>query len=156
MTLSPTPGLAQAILTIGLVLVLAYPLGTYIARIMDGGFAIKINATQHKREKLAAQITWLINRADLEGVDGRRVGHERVAPGRQTTTMKLPNGEEHEVQLIDVSVSGASVQIANKPPLDTEIVLGKLRAKVVRHHPDGIGVQFIDIQNPDALRRYFG
>ena len=70
--------------------------------------------------------------------------------------MKLPNGEEHEVQLIDVSVSGASVQIANKPPLDTEIVLGKLRAKVVRHHPDGIGVQFIDIQNPDALRRYFG
>ena len=31
-----------------------------------------------------------------------------------------------------------------------------LRARVVRHHPEGFGVQFIDIQNPAALRRYFG
>jgi hypothetical protein len=33
--------------------------------------------------------------------------------------------------------------------------LGKLRARVARHHESGIGVQFIDIQNPAALRRYF-
>jgi hypothetical protein len=31
-----------------------------------------------------------------------------------------------------------------------------LRARVTRHHATGIGVQFSDIQNPAALRRYFG
>ena len=36
-----------------------------VVRAFDGGFAIKINATQHKREKLAAQLTWLANRSEL-------------------------------------------------------------------------------------------
>jgi hypothetical protein len=35
------------------------------------------------------------------------------------------------------------------------VVLGKLRARVMRHHVQGFGVQFIDIQNPAALRRSF-
>ena len=30
------------------------------------------------------------------------------------------------------------------------------RAKVVRHHDNGVGLQFLDIQNPAALRRHFG
>src|SRR6185436_3006640 len=36
-----------------------------VVRLFDGGFAIKINATRHKREKLAAQLTWLANRSEL-------------------------------------------------------------------------------------------
>lgn len=35
-------------------------------------------------------------------------------------------------------------------------MLGKLRAGVMRQHAQDFGVQFIDIQNPAALRRYFG
>jgi hypothetical protein len=31
-----------------------------------------------------------------------------------------------------------------------------LRARVVRHHPQGFGVQFLDIQNQASLRRQFG
>ena len=46
-----------------------------VARTFDGGFAIRINATRHKREKLAAQLTWLANRSELVA-DGRR--HERI------------------------------------------------------------------------------
>jgi hypothetical protein len=45
-----------------------------VTRVIDGGFAVKISATQHKREKLAAQITWLINRAELDGMEARRTG----------------------------------------------------------------------------------
>ena len=36
------------------------------------------------------------------------------------------------------------------------VTLGKLRARVVRHHDNGIAVEFVDIQNPQALRKYFG
>lgn len=127
-----------------------------VARVVEGGFAIKIAASQHKREKLAAQITWLINRAELEGIDARRPGHERIASGDQSTLLKVETGEEYEVKLLDVSISGAAVTTNFKPALGSEVLLGKLRALVVRHHADGVGVQFLDIQNPDALRRYFG
>ena len=127
-----------------------------VARVLEGGFAIKIAASQHKREKLAAQITWLINRAELEGIEARRPGHERMASSESSTVLTLESGEEFAVRLQDVSISGASVMTDFKPALGSEVTLGKLRALVVRHHGDGVGVQFLDIQNPDALRRYFG
>ena len=127
-----------------------------VCRVLDGGFAIKIAASQHKREKLASQITRLVNLAELDGIEARRSGHDRILSGDKPTIIRLPNDEEFEVKLQDVSISGASVQIENKPPIGTEVVLGKLRALVVRHHAEGVGVQFLDIQNPDALRRYFG
>lgn len=127
-----------------------------VTRVMDGGFAFRIAATQHKREKLAAQITWLVNRAELDGIEARRSGHDRIASGDQPTVMRIDDEQDVEVRLQDVSISGASVLTEIKPRLGSEIMLGKLRALVVRHHAEGIGVQFLDIQNPDALRRYFG
>lgn len=126
-----------------------------VVRVFDGGFALKFTASLHKREKLGAQITWLINRSELDGIESRRPGHERITSGNNTTIMRLPDDQEHEVLLQDVSISGASVTTTTRPPLGTHVTLGKLRALVVRHHPEGLGVQFLDIQNPDALRRYF-
>jgi hypothetical protein len=127
-----------------------------VTRVLDTGFALKIAATQHKREKLAAQITWLINRSELDGIEARRSGHERIASGNQSTVLRLPDDSEIQVKLQDVSISGASVLTDQRPPIGCEVILGKLRALVVRHHAEGLGVQFLDIQNPDALRRYFG
>src|SRR5580704_6349706 len=47
-----------------------------IARCFPDGFALTIAATKHKREKLAAQLTWLANRNAL--LDQRR--HQRITP----------------------------------------------------------------------------
>jgi hypothetical protein len=124
-----------------------------VARTFEGGFAIKIAATRHKREKLAAQLTWLANRSEL-GADGRR--HERVAPKNGEHTLQLEEGIALTCRVLDVSISGASVATPARPQIGTELVLGKLRARVVRHHPQGFGVEFLDIQNPTALRRHFG
>lgn len=126
-----------------------------VTRVDDSGFAMAINATQHKREKLAGQITWLINRSELEGVEARRPGHERMASGDKAAMLRIANDQEIEVTLQDISISGASVITALRPPVGFEVMLGKLRAIVMRHHGEGIGLQFMDIQNPDALRRYF-
>lgn len=125
-----------------------------VARSFEGGFALRFNATQHKREKLAAQLTWLINRDELSGVDERR--HERIVPRNGMSSLKLAEGIVIGCQVLDVSISGASIATEARPAIGGEITLGKLRGRVVRHHPHGIGIQFIDIQNPLALRRYFG
>ena len=124
-----------------------------VVREFDGGFAIRINTTRHKREKLAAQLTWLANRSELVA-DGRR--HDRVTPKNGDSTLQLSEGISLTCRVLDVSISGASIATPARPELGTEVMLGKLRARVVRHHPQGFGVQFIDIQNPPALRRHFG
>jgi hypothetical protein len=125
-----------------------------VAREFEGGFAFKISATKHKREKLAAQLTWLANRSELTDEDGRR--HERIAPQNRESTLQLAEGIVVTCRVLDVSISGASVSTPARPALGSDVVLGKLRARVMRHHSQGFGVQFIDVQNPTALRRYFG
>jgi PilZ domain len=124
-----------------------------VVREFEGGFAFQFNSTKHKREKLAAQLTWLANRSELVA-DGRR--HERVTPKNGNSTLHLSEGITLTCRVLDVSISGASIATPARPEIGTEVVLGKLRARVVRHHPQGFGVQFIDIQNPTALRRHFG
>jgi hypothetical protein len=125
-----------------------------VVREFEGGFAFKINATQHKREKLAAQLTWLANRTELVEIDERR--HERLTPSNGMSSLQLAEGIVLDCRVLDVSISGASIATPARPELGTEVFLGKLRARVVRHHSDGLGVRFLDIQNPTALRRYFG
>jgi len=126
-----------------------------VAREFDGGFALKLAASQHKREKLAAQLTWLANRAELDGAEERR--HERIAPGGGATqTLELAEGIKLSCRVLDISVSGASIGTPARPEIGTEVMLGKLRARVMRHHAQGFGVQFIDAQNQAALKRYFG
>lgn len=125
-----------------------------VVRHFPGGFAILLRATQHKREKLAARLTWLINRHEFEGAEMRE--HERVLPENSSSTLKLSDNLTMQVHLLDVSLSGANVATEARPPVGSEVVLGKLRAKVMRHHDRGIGVRFIDIQDADALKRSFG
>ena len=125
-----------------------------VARCFEGGFAIKLNSTQHRREKLAAQLIWLLNREHMPGLEERR--HERVVPRNAASSLRMPDGLTIVCQVLDVSISGSSIGTEMRPPIGTEVLLGKLRARVVRHHDQGIGVAFVDIQAPTALRRYFG
>jgi hypothetical protein len=125
-----------------------------VVREIDGGFAIKIIATKHKREKLVAQITWLVNRGEIDTNEERR--HERITPRNGIVALQLAEDISLTCRVLDISISGASVATPARPMIGSEVTLGRLRARVVRHHAEGFGVQFIDIQNPAALRRYFG
>lgn len=125
-----------------------------VVRNFDGGFAIAFKATQHRREKLAAQLTWLINVGKVPGLEQRR--HERIVPKNGSSTLQLGDSDPIPVQVLDVSISGASLSMNSRPPIGTNVTLGKLRGRIVRHHDHGIGIEFLDIQAPTALRRYFG
>ena len=125
-----------------------------VARIFDGGFAMTLQATIHRREKLCASLTWLVNKADLPGIDERR--HDRGAPTNDIGELKLDEGIVVACRILDVSISGASVQTDARPVPGQVVQLGKLRARVVRHHETGLALEFLDVQNPAALRRYFG
>lgn len=126
--------------------------GTVNRRRPDG-FVIEFKATPRKREKLVEQLTWLINRNVLGLPDERR--HERIIPNKKEVKLHLPNGAHLMCEMIDVSVGGASVSTDARPELGTEIVLGRLRGRIVRHHDSGLGIEFTDLQNLPALQRQF-
>ncbi|MGH6734887.1 MAG: PilZ domain-containing protein [Methyloceanibacter sp.] len=125
-----------------------------VSRTFEGGFAVKINASQQKRERIANLLTWYVNREYLGLGEERQ--HERFPPRVSASKLILPNGEVHDCRVLDVSMSGASVAIRQKPAIDTVVVLGRLRGRVVRHHNQGVAIQFADLQDPDSLARSFG
>jgi hypothetical protein len=125
-----------------------------VVRIFDGGFAMKLSATLHKREKLTEQLTWLANRKALDLSDDRR--HDRIVPRRSLTNLELEDGEIRQCRIQDVSLSGASVALHNKPPLGTTVTLGRLHGVVVRHHSEGVGIEFTDVLQPVTLKKQFG
>ncbi len=126
----------------------------HVVRTFTGGFAMQFNITPHKREKLAASLMFLMNRNENPGIEGRR--HERIVIKSNTQNLTLAEGLTIACEVADMSISGASVLTPARPELGTLIKLGNLNARVVRHHERGIALEFVDLQNPNALRRYFG
>src|SRR5918996_2295742 len=77
-----------------------------IARMLQNGFAMTISATARKRDKLAAQLTWLANRSILNLPEDRR--HGRIVPRNPAAHLILPNGLNVACRVIDLSASGAA------------------------------------------------
>lgn len=104
------------------------------------GFAMVINATPRKRDKLASQLTWLANRHELGLPEDRT--HERIVPVQKTVTLQLDEGITLKARLIDVSLSGAGIALDVRPAIGLGLTIGSTPARVVRHFKDGIAVQF--------------
>jgi hypothetical protein len=120
-----------------------------IVRVYPTGFAMTIAATSRKRDKLAAQLTWLANRHILGLPEDRR--HERMVPRNPRTTLVMPDGATADCRIVDMSLSGAAVASERKPPVGSVIWLGKTQARVVRVGEEGFAVEFTRLQHPDFL-----
>ena len=123
-----------------------------VARTFESGFAMTIEASMRKRDKLAAQLTWLANRKDLNLPEDRR--HERIAPKNPDTQITLPDGRSYRCRLLDLSLSGAAVMLEVKPELGAQIMLGRVRGRVVRHIENGIAIEFANIQLIDHIEQH--
>jgi hypothetical protein len=121
----------------------------HIARTFQNGFAMTISATARKRDKLAAQLTWLANRHILGLPEDRR--HGRIVPRNPMGRLIMPNGINLTCRIIDVSQSGAGVATDQRPPIGSLVTLGKVQGRVVRHLEDGFAVEFTRLQHPDFL-----
>lgn len=123
-----------------------------VKRHMPGGFAMSIEGSLRRRDKLAAQLTWLANRNVLNLAEDRR--HERFVPRNPKSTLTMPDGRVLDCLIIDVSLSGAGLRIAERPPVGSLVTFDRLRARVVRHLENGIAIEFSTIQTPQALQQH--
>ena len=111
---------------------------------VEGGFSMEIVASPRKRDKMAAQLTWLANKDLLNLPEDRR--HERVVPDIRHSTVVLDDGRRYNCKIIDISLSGAAIELAVRPAMGTPVTLGRMRARVIRHFQDGVAVEFISAQ----------
>ena len=120
-----------------------------IARHFENGFAMTIAATTRKRDKLAAQLTWLANRHILGLPEDRR--HGRITPRNSAGRLILANGINVACRVIDISQSGAAIATDQRPEIGSPITIGRTSGRVVRHLEDGIAIEFTRLQHPDFL-----
>jgi len=120
-----------------------------ITRIIDNGFAMSVGATARKRDKLAAQLTWLANRDILNLPEDRR--HDRIVPRNPIAILTLEDGSKMTCRIIDMSLSGAAIASNERPAVGALLTVGQIPARVVRHLEEGFAVEFTRLQHPDSL-----
>ena len=116
------------------------------------GFLMSINATDRKREKLAAQLTWLANRHELGLPEDRR--HDRLTPRVTRAELTLEDGRRYLCRLLDLSLSGAALEMELRPEIGTPVRLNEMRGRVVRHFAEGVAIEFATVQTRESLRAF--
>lgn len=120
-----------------------------ITRIIDNGFAMNVGATPRKRDKLAAQLTWLANRDILNLPEDRR--HDRLIPRNPIAILTLEDGQRMTCRIIDMSLSGAAIAAEYHPPIKSLVSLGRVQARVIRHLDEGFALEFLHEQLAETL-----
>lgn len=121
-----------------------------VMRHVDHGFVCKLHVTDRKREKLAAQLTWLANKHKFNLPEDRR--HERITPRNTRSELNLDDGRAYPCRIIDLSMSGAAVEIDVRPALGTSVRLGNMRGRVVRHFQEGVAIEFANVLSKEGLQ----
>lgn len=123
-----------------------------VLHLTPGGFMMTIVASERKREKLAAQLTWIANKHELGLPEDRR--HDRLTPRVTSAELQLDDGRRYACRIMDLSLSGAALDIEVRPPLGTPVRLGSMRGRIVRHFMEGVAMEFNSIQSREALREF--
>ncbi len=108
---------------------------------VPGGFKVVFSLTGARRERLETRLRWLIEKNQNSSAADRR--HARFEPREQRSQITMPDGREYHCEVMDISLSGAAVKVEVMPSLGTQLLLGKMRGRVVRYLENGIGIEFV-------------
>ncbi len=116
------------------------------------GFTLVFSLTPARREKIVRRLEWLSGNARGENAEQRR--HPRYQPKDSKSAITLADGRSYPCEVLDISLSGASVRTHVLPAIGTHVMLGKTHGRVVRHHENGLGVEFVRPIDQNTLRRH--
>lgn len=114
--------------------------GTVLRPVGDG-FGVHFQCTALKRERVAEQLTLLMNKGSIDEASLRR--HER-APTRGLARFTRANGDIVACEVLDLSLSGVSLKTEVRPPVGEVVLIGQMAGKVVRYHENGIAIEFVN------------
>jgi hypothetical protein len=109
----------------------------------DGWFVLDIREPPERLATLSRRLLWSVRR-HIEGAAERRMS-PRFEQNRRPAKLKTSDGRETIGALLDLSSTGAAVLLDAGAPyfwVGQEVVLDDRAARVRRHFPGGIGVEF--------------
>jgi PilZ domain len=107
----------------------------------DGhGFGISFVCTPSKRERTAEQLILFLNKTLVDESLLRR--HERSSQ-KGFAKFTRADGQIVHCEVMDISVGGVSLKSDIKPPIGEFVLIAQIAGRVARHHPDGIGIEFV-------------
>jgi len=113
-----------------------------IVRIMNEGFSVEFKSSPVKRERTVDRLTWLTNKSDDTAMEERQHDREAVI---KNSTLHRPDGSCVKCCVMDMSIGGLAVKIADKPPIGEIITIGQMEGRVVRHFAEGVGIEFLNL-----------
>ncbi len=122
--------------------------GTVKRALRNLGYAIEFNAPPRKREKIADQLTWLINR-DALNLEEDRVAERRRASGEIDAS--FGNGITVACTVLDMSIFGVALKTNGpRPTLGERVKVGGRTGTCVRFIDDGFAVDFRTVDTETA------
>lgn len=108
-----------------------------VSRADGNGIAVRLTLSALRRDKLEERLG-----TGKKSSEGRRYHRESTS---SVTRVLRADGREMAVRVIDLSLGGVSVESAEWPPLGEQVMVGKMRGRVVRHHESGVAIEFSEI-----------
>lgn len=102
-------------------------------------FAVSYEAKRAKNARTADNLTKIVNK-------NKHVTERRKTPRieqNENAVLYLEDGSARPCAIMDISLTGASIEIAPRPTLGSHVILGRMTAKVVRRHDKGVSVIFV-------------
>lgn len=118
-----------------------------VARVLNEiGYAIEFKVPPRKRDKIADQLTWLINR-DRLGLTDEREAERRTAGGQVIATY---SGVSIACAVVDVSIFGVALKTAGpRPMIGDRVQIGERAGSCVRYIEGGFAVDFRTLHGTD-------
>ncbi len=105
------------------------------------GFRVSFSLTGARRDRLQSRLNWLQQKQATGSLDDRR--HTRYEPRDSRSQITLPDGREYLCEVVDISLSGAAIKVDVIPAIGTNLLLGKMRGRVVRYLENGVAIEFV-------------
>ncbi|MFT3986391.1 PilZ domain-containing protein [Aestuariivirga sp.] len=121
---------------------------------VEGGFKVTFSLTGARRDRLEQRLRWLVQKQKGGSIEDRR--HTRYEPKDSRSQITMPDGREYPCEVIDISLSGAAIKVDVMPSLGTNLLLGKMRGRVVRYLENGVGIEFIKPLEKGQLSEHVG
>src|SRR5215469_8576367 len=118
-----------------------------VVRPTASSFGVQFQCSALKRERVAEQLTVLVNRGAVDETVLRR--HER-APTRGMARFTRANGDIVACEVLDLSLGGVSLRTDARPPVGEVVLIGQMAGKVVRYHENGIAIEFVNPEKSEA------
>ncbi|MFZ5615927.1 MAG: PilZ domain-containing protein [Pseudomonadota bacterium] len=110
----------------------------HVIRSAKHHFAVDYRSRRAKTKRAADNLTYALNTPHMR-LDRRQ--NPRIRSD-EPTVLTLDTGEKIACEILDISLTGASIAVDPKPALGALVLVGRVAAKVVRRHEKGVGVVF--------------